>query len=257
MVFELVHLQDTVHITPSEFSKPLLTAIRDALAEKYPNKVVPGLGLCVTLHDILHVGESQLYPGSGSHHTVVEFRLVVFRPYIGEVMTGNVVACDQAGVRVSLGFFDEIHVPPRHLQQPSSWSDDEGVWVWDVTPDHQLFLDLDNPLRFRVEEVRYREATNVASHAARAGALRQQQQQQTSSAAPTPQRRAGQAVTPAGTAAGGSTAATPGASRPGATPTPAPPQAPAMMVIASIDRAGLGLTTWWPPDALSDEEENE
>ena len=81
-MFELVHLQDTVHIPPSEFGTPLLKAITDALAEKFSNKVLPGIGLCVTTYDILHIGESQLYPGNGSHHTAVEFRLVVFRPPI-------------------------------------------------------------------------------------------------------------------------------------------------------------------------------
>ena len=266
-MFELVHLQDTVHIPPSEFGTPLLKAITDALAEKFSNKVLPGIGLCVTTYDILHIGESQLYPGNGSHHTAVEFRLVVFRPYPGEVMTGTVVSCDRSGVRVSLGFFDEIHVPARLLQQPSSWSDEEGVWVWDVTSDHQLFLDLENPLRFRVEQVKFREASNTSSHAKWSG-----QQQDQNLATGTPHA----AATPG--ASGGPTpkrSATPvnvgmaseRMSDGRATGQPAPAvavgrtqsklQTPAMSIVASIDRAGLGLSSWWPPDDLEDDEEEE
>jgi DNA-directed RNA polymerase III subunit RPC8 len=227
-MFELAKLHDTVHIQPSEFAKPILSAVTDALSEKYPNKVVPGLGLCVTLHDILHVGESQLYPGSAAHHTAVEFRVVVFRPHVGEVMTGTVVSCDPDGVRVSLGFFDEIHVPARMLQPPSTWSAEEGVWIWDVTPDHQLFLDLENELRFRIEEVRFREPTNAASLTARREAASPSKGVQSAS----------------------------GVSRPGSSqkttslppPPPPPPPPPAMQIIAGIDRSGLGLTSWWPPD---------
>ena len=126
-MFELARLTDTVHITPNDFAKPLVAAISDALFEKFANKVVPSLGLCITLHDILHVGEAMLYPGNGSQHIVVEFRFVVFRPYEGEVLLGTIVASDPLGMRVSLGFFDEIHVPKRLLQTPSSWSDEEGV----------------------------------------------------------------------------------------------------------------------------------
>ena len=36
---------------------------------------------------------------------------------------------------------------PDGRHRPSSWSPEENLWVWDVTPDHQLFLDLENPAR--------------------------------------------------------------------------------------------------------------
>lgn len=48
MVFELSKLEDTVRIIPSEFSKPLLTAVTDSLNEKYPNKVRRPLTAAVT-----------------------------------------------------------------------------------------------------------------------------------------------------------------------------------------------------------------
>ena len=118
-MFELARLKDTVHIAPTEFGKPLLKAVNNALSEKYPNKVLPGLGLCVTLHDILHIGEAHLYANSNAAmHIPVEFRLVMFRPYVGEVLTGTLVSSDPKGMRVSLGFFDEIYVPARLLQAP-------------------------------------------------------------------------------------------------------------------------------------------
>ena len=252
-MFELVRLHDVVHIQPHEFAKPLLKAISDALCEKYPNKVVPDLGLCITLYDILHVGESQLYPGSGAHHTAVEFRLIVFRPYIGEIMTGTVVASDTTGVRVSLGFFDEIHVPARLLQKPSSFSQEEGVWVWNVTEDNDLFLDLENPLRFRVEEVRYREPTNSASGTVLTG---------DGNGAKPPRVQPGAPSN--GNGGGAGTGGGPGSRGPPSTGTSAkveamkeaPPAAAAMRIIASIDRAGLGLTTWWPPHDDDEGEEN-
>ena len=40
-------------------------------------------------------------------------------------------------------------------QVPSSWSADEQLWVWDYTDEDRLFLDLDNPVRFRVHKVTY------------------------------------------------------------------------------------------------------
>ena len=169
-------------------------------------------------------------------------------------------------------------MPFRLLQQPSSFSEEEGVWVWDVTPDHQLFLDLENQLRFRVEEVRFREASNTSSRASkRAQQLYDQQFPSNtpngvasttpggaSSSGPTPKRSS----TPVNV--GMSTERisdgrpmdpkTPGskATPAGATPPQiAPPQSPAMSIVASVDRAGLGLTSWWPPEDLEGNDEED
>lgn len=40
-MFQLALLQETVRIMPSEFGKTIVTAVTDALNEKYPNKVQP------------------------------------------------------------------------------------------------------------------------------------------------------------------------------------------------------------------------
>jgi DNA-directed RNA polymerase subunit E'/Rpb7 len=37
-MFEVVRLEDTVHISPSEFGKPILVAATEELNAKYPNK---------------------------------------------------------------------------------------------------------------------------------------------------------------------------------------------------------------------------
>ena len=44
-MFELVRYEDTVHIPPSEFAKPILEAATDEINAKYPNKV-----RCIELH---------------------------------------------------------------------------------------------------------------------------------------------------------------------------------------------------------------
>ena len=155
MPFQLARLTDTVHIHPAEFSKPLTTAVTEALNEKYPNKVLDNVGLCVAIHDILTIGESILYQGNAAQHTTVVFRLVVFKPFVGEVLSGTVVSCDRQGLRLSMGFFDEIRVPSGMLPDPSSWSDEEQLWVWNVTPEDRLFIDLENKIRFRAAQVSF------------------------------------------------------------------------------------------------------
>ena len=110
-MFQLSHMQETIHIWPADFGKPILSAITDVLNQKYPNKVtglaaaahatqrrarpahagsqvIIDLGLCIALHSILSVGESQLLPGNPCQHVAVEYQLIIFKPYIGEILTG-------------------------------------------------------------------------------------------------------------------------------------------------------------------------
>lgn len=256
-MFEIARLRDTVHIQPAEFGKPLLTVVRDALSDKYPNKVVPGLGLCIAIYDVCEVGESQLYPGSAEHHTLVEFRLVIFRPYVGEVLSGTIVSCDTQGVRLSLGFFDEIYVPSARLQQPSRWSEEERVWVWEVPgTSSQLFFDVQDPLRFRVEEVRFREPANEAS-AQNTRLLADEVVDGRRSAPTTPGHRAPTGATPNGASQSASAATAASTKTPSRQNDPSgaaralaakKQQQPAMQIMASMDHAGLGLISWWPPE---------
>lgn len=55
---------------------------------------------------------------------------------------------------VSLGFFDDIIIPPSSLQHPSRFDETEQAWVWEYdTGDggtHDLFMDAGEPVRFKV-----------------------------------------------------------------------------------------------------------
>ena len=187
-------------------------------------QVISNHGLCVAIYDLVRVGEAHLHPGSACQHISVEFRLAMFSPFVGEILSGTVVSCNEQGLRISMGFFDEIHVPSRLLQEPSSWSAEENLWVWDVTSSDQLFVDLENECRFRVQHIEYRPPTNMASArqaAATANAAKAQ---------------------PGGKEAPKESGAT---------------LAPAMRIIAGIDKPGLGLMSWWPPDEDEDEEQED
>ena len=48
------------------------------------------VGLVISLFDISEIGDSHIFPGDGSSHTRVVFRLLVFRPFIEEVLVSTV-----------------------------------------------------------------------------------------------------------------------------------------------------------------------
>ena len=41
--------------------------------------------------------------------------MIVFRPFVGEVLTGRIMAATHAGLRISLEFFDDISIPAHLL----------------------------------------------------------------------------------------------------------------------------------------------
>ncbi|XP_051569482.1 DNA-directed RNA polymerase III subunit RPC8 isoform X1 [Myxocyprinus asiaticus] len=152
-MFVVVEMVDTVRIPPWSFQRPLNDAIAEELNKKLANKVVYNVGLCICLYDITKLDDSYIFPGDGASHTKVNFRYVVFHPFLDEILVGKIKGCSAEGVHVSLGFFDDIIIPPESLQQPAKFDEAEQVWVWEYETDegaHDLYMDAGEEIRFRV-----------------------------------------------------------------------------------------------------------
>lgn len=61
-------------------------------------QVVHKIGLCIALWDIQKIEDAYIFPGDGSHHSVVHFRFVVFRPFMDEIVMGKIKGCSKEGV---------------------------------------------------------------------------------------------------------------------------------------------------------------
>ncbi|XP_014613075.1 PREDICTED: DNA-directed RNA polymerase III subunit RPC8 [Polistes canadensis] len=160
-MFVLVELKDTVRIPPWKFKRKLNDAITEELNRKLANKVYLNVGLCIALHDITKIEESYIFPGDGSSHTKVFFRFIVFRPFMEEILIGKIRSCSADGVYVTLGFFEDILIPPHKLQHASRFDQVEQVWIWEYdTGDggkHDLFMDPGESIRFRIFEEDFKE----------------------------------------------------------------------------------------------------
>lgn len=110
---------------------PTVPCVESALQRAFLDKVIPDVGLITALYDIVSIGPGLVHPSEGGAHRDVRFRVVAFRPSIGEMLRGSVVRCDEArGVQVSLGFFDDLWIPPRCLPKGTSWDADAGAFRW-------------------------------------------------------------------------------------------------------------------------------
>uniref|UniRef100_T1GDA6 DNA-directed RNA polymerase III subunit RPC8 n=1 Tax=Megaselia scalaris TaxID=36166 RepID=T1GDA6_MEGSC len=164
-MFVLAELKDTIRITPEQFSLKLTEAIQDEINRKLANKVLLNVGLCISLKDLVSIGDSLILPGDGSSHTDVIFRYIVFRPSIGNVITGKIRSCSREGVHITLGFFDDILIPPSSLQHPSRFEETEQAWVWEYPladgEKHDLYMDIGEPIKFRVSGELFEESSPI------------------------------------------------------------------------------------------------
>lgn len=148
-MFQIATLVDSVRVAPKNFGKEFQLAITDELNSKYSNKIVANLGLCVCVFDLVEIEDPIIHPNEGGAFIRVKFRLILFRPFVGEILVGKVKSSDAEGIKVTLGFFDEIFIPASLLQQPCSFDRSERVWIWNYEG-NSLFLDVNETIRVRV-----------------------------------------------------------------------------------------------------------
>ena len=114
-MFILSKLSDLVRIPPHTFNIPIQESITNELNKKFANKVISNLGLVISLWDLIDIKDGLLKPGDGASFVEVTFRCVVWKPFIGEVLTGWVSECSAEGIKVKLEFFDEIFIPKNYF----------------------------------------------------------------------------------------------------------------------------------------------
>lgn len=129
-MFVLAVVEDKLKIVPEQFSRDSVEILTELIETNFVTKVLPDVGLCVSFYDFLDLGDPYIYPSEGSAHHLVRFRMVVFRPFVGEILTGKIVSCNKDGLKVSMGFFDDVFIPSSCLQKPSVYNESDGCWVW-------------------------------------------------------------------------------------------------------------------------------
>ncbi|CAN4113311.1 unnamed protein product [Withania somnifera] len=158
-MFYLSAIEHTLRLAPHLLSLPLNEAIKGELEGLFVDKVIANLGLVISVYDIRSIDGGFIYPSEGASTYTVKFRLVVFRPFVGEVITARLKESNAEGLRLSLGFFDDIYVPTPLMPNPSrSETDPENKnqvkWIWKF--DEQDYpIDNVDEIRFQVHSVSY------------------------------------------------------------------------------------------------------
>ena len=104
--------------------------LKEQIEIKYANRVLIHVGLCVSFYDFISIGDPYLYPSEGSAIQIVRFRMIVFKPFVGEIITGKLVSSNREGLKISVEFFEDILIPSALLQAPCVYNPVDGLWTW-------------------------------------------------------------------------------------------------------------------------------
>ena len=162
-MFVLATLKDKVKVQPENFQDDMAQPVVSEIQRLYSNKVIVDVGLCVCVHQVLEMGDMYIYANEGAAYIVTVFNMVVFRPFVDEVLTGSIRSIDEAGLKVSVGFFDEISVPAHRLPTPHDYDGGDGEdpagrkWVWVTEDGDRMDMMVDDEVRVKVRGIAYHE----------------------------------------------------------------------------------------------------
>ncbi|CAM9208006.1 unnamed protein product [Ectocarpus sp. 12 AP-2014] len=278
-MFVLATIKDTVKVAPSKFSGDALDVLTAQIEAKFADRVIANVGLCICLHSYESIGDPYVYPSDGAAHykasgprallfpkrppdSLVRFRMLVFRPFVGEILIGKVSSCTKQGIKVSLDFFENASIPKDLLQSPSVFA--RGEWLWSYPDpdaedgegdgegggskggegsgaenDDSFSLTLHDEVRFRVRTLEFTQVTSTATGSLQATTVS------------TARGAAGASGGGAGGGRGGGAAGNGGQppvvrERGTSVDLTDVEEAPsAMTITGSMNEEGLGLLSWW------------
>eukprot|EP01038_Epipyxis_sp_PR26KG_P016772 gene16772-22951_t len=160
-MFLLAVIEDKIKTIPEQFDQSPLEVLIEQIEEKYSNRVIIDVGLCISFYDFVEIGDPYIYPSEGSAHNLVKFRLVIFRPFIGEIIIGKILSCGAEGLKVSIDFFDDIIIPSSLLPDPSTYHPKDNAWIWKYS-DEDYSMIPGEEVRLKVKTIQFTGVTTSA-----------------------------------------------------------------------------------------------
>nr|KYP64824.1 DNA-directed RNA polymerase III subunit RPC8 [Cajanus cajan] len=144
-MFYLSRIEHKLSLPPTRLVLPIREAIHMELEKLFLDKVIANLGLCISVYDIRSIDGGFIFAGDGAPTFTI--------------ITAKLLSSNADGLRLTLGFFDDIYVPAHHLPYPNHFvaeqvNSKKGVWFWDFNDQSYPIEDTD-VIKFRVQNVSY------------------------------------------------------------------------------------------------------
>jgi DNA-directed RNA polymerase subunit E' len=110
-MYAIISMKDTVRVPPKEFGSKLDNAILKILKEEYEGIVDESIGVIIAVLEVEKVGEGKVIPGDGAAYYETEYKALVYKPEIKEIVEGIITEITEFGAFVRTGPIEGlIHV---------------------------------------------------------------------------------------------------------------------------------------------------
>lgn len=110
-MFYIVKIADHIRVEPELFGLPVKEAVRQQLQKSFENYIDEELGSVVAILEVLNVGEGILIPGDAAAYYESEFKLLVFKPLLQELVYGQITQITNFGAFMNIGAMEAmIHI---------------------------------------------------------------------------------------------------------------------------------------------------
>ncbi len=102
-MFYLAEVEDYVRVEPKLFGLPTTEAVDKQLRETYSDYYDKELGKVVAIIEVLEVGEGVIIPGDGAAYYKCQFKLLIWKPELHELVYGVINEIANFGAFINLG----------------------------------------------------------------------------------------------------------------------------------------------------------
>ncbi len=102
-MFYLIEVEDFIRVEPKLFGLPTAQAVEEQLKETYTNHFDKELGIVIAVAGVSSIQEGIIIPGDGAAYYKSNFKLVVWRPEMQELVYGTISEITNFGAFIDLG----------------------------------------------------------------------------------------------------------------------------------------------------------
>ncbi len=102
-MFYLTEVEDYVRVEPRLFGLPTIEAVDNQLRETYADYYDKELGKVILVIEVLEVGKGVIIPGDGAAYYKSNFRLLIWKPELQEIIHGTIVEITNFGAFINMG----------------------------------------------------------------------------------------------------------------------------------------------------------
>jgi DNA-directed RNA polymerase subunit E' len=102
-MFYVIDVEDYVRVEPRLFGLDTKTAVEEQLRNTYENYHDEEIGEVIGVISVSNVGEGIIIPGDGAAYYNSDFRVLVWKPELQEIVLGNISEITNFGAFINLG----------------------------------------------------------------------------------------------------------------------------------------------------------